>query len=148
MDRSTAVLLTVVAGGAAALQPVLNSAVGKEVGTWQSALLNFVVGAAALAVLVLLVGGGFGAFRHSSSVPWYYLVGGGLCGVVIVTSLLLTVRTLGAGPVTAAVITGQLGLSLVIDQFGWLGVDRRPLSLAKVAGIVLLVAGTYLVVRE
>ena len=53
-----------------------------------------------------------------------------------------------AGPVTAALITGQLGLALVIDQFGWLGIDRRPLTLTKVAGIALLVAGTYLVVRE
>lgn len=148
MDRGTAVLLTVVAGGAAALQPVLNSGAGKGLGTWQSVLLNFVVGALALAVLVVLVGGGFGSFRRASSLPWYYLAGGGLCGVVIVTTLLLTVRTLGAGPVTAALITGQLGLALVIDQFGWLGVDRRPLTLTKVAGIALLVAGTYLVVRE
>ncbi len=148
MDRGTAVLLTVVAGGAAALQPPLNSVLGRSLGTWQSALTNFVVGAAALTVVVLLVGGGFGSFRGAGSVPWYYLLGGGLCGVIIVSTLLLTVRTLGAGPVTAALITGQLGLSLVIDQFGWIGVDRRPLTLTKVLGIALLVAGTYLVVRE
>ena len=59
----------------------------------------------------------------------------------------MTVRTLGAGGVVAATIAGQLTMSVLIDQFGWLGLDKDPISAMKVIGVVLLAAGTLLVIR-
>jgi transporter family-2 protein len=50
--------------------------------------------------------------------------------------------------VTAATIAAQLAVSVVVDQFGLLGVTRQPITAARVAGVVLLSLGTYLVVRE
>ena len=82
--------------------------------------------------------------RH---VGWIYLTGG-LLGAAYITAVLVTVRSLGAGGVVAATIAGQLAISVVVDQFGLLGVERQPLSAAKIAGLALLAAGTYLVVRE
>jgi transporter family-2 protein len=73
---------------------------------------------------------------------------GGLLGAAYVTSVLVTVRTLGLGGVTAATIAGQLAVSVVVDQLGILGVTKQPVTAARIAGIALLVAGTYLVVRE
>ena len=64
------------------------------------------------------------------------------------TSVLVTVRSLGAGPVVAATIAGQLGASLVVDQLGILGVAKDPITVTKVVGVVLLSAGVYLIVRE
>jgi bacterial/archaeal transporter family-2 protein len=58
------------------------------------------------------------------------------------------VRTLGAGGVTAATIAGQLTLAVVVDQFGWLGLAQRSITASRVAGIVLLAAGVFLVVRN
>ncbi len=77
---------------------------------------------------------------------WWYLTGG-ILGAVYVTTALLTVETLGAGPVVAATIAAQLSVSLVVDQFGWLGVARDPITAAQVAGVVLLGLGVYLIVR-
>jgi len=57
-------------------------------------------------------------------------------------------RTIGAGGVTAATIAGQLAASVVIDRLGLFGLDVRPLSLQRVAGLALLTAGTLLIVRE
>ena len=59
----------------------------------------------------------------------------------------MTVRTLGAGGIVAASIAGQLTMSVVIDQFGLLGVDKDPISATKPLGVLLLAAGTLLVVR-
>jgi transporter family-2 protein len=39
-------------------------------------------------------------------------------------------------------------VAVVIDHNGWLGVERSPVTLAKVAGIALLALGTWLVIRE
>ena len=68
--------------------------------------------------------------------------------MAIVFTTLVTVRELGAGGVTAAVIAGQLSLSVVLDRFGVLGLDERVIGWEKVLGIALLTAGTVLIVRE
>jgi transporter family-2 protein len=81
------------------------------------------------------------------SVAWYYLLGGVL-GAAYVTTVLVTVRTLGAGGVTAATIAGQLSLSLVVDQLGILGVHKHPITALRLLGVVLLAAGTFLIVRD
>lgn len=77
---------------------------------------------------------------------WVYLTGG-LLGAVYVTTALVTVRTLGAGAVTAATVTGQLVTSLALDRLGAFGLDERPLSWQRVVGVTLLAAGTLLLMR-
>ena len=147
MDRGAAVLLTAIAGGFVALQAPINSMLGKSVGTFQAAFVSFALGTIVLALIAALVKGGFGTIGAARELSWYYLTGG-LLGAIYVTTVLVTVRTLGAGAVVAATITGQLTMSVLADHFGWLGVNRDPVSLLKVVGIVLLGLGTYLVVRE
>ena len=147
MDRGTAVLLTAFTGGLIALQAPINSLLGKTVGSFQGALVNFVVGTAALCLLVAFTKGGFGTLGEVRSVPWHWLIGG-LLGAAYVTSVLITVRHLGAGGVTAATIAGQLTMSVIVDQFGWLGVERQPITVPKVLGLLLLAGGTFLIVRE
>jgi transporter family-2 protein len=73
---------------------------------------------------------------------------GGLLGAVYVTVALVAVRTLGASGLTAVVILGQLVISVLIDRFGLLGVARTPVGAQRIAGLVLLVAGAFLVVRR
>jgi bacterial/archaeal transporter family-2 protein len=147
VDRGAAVALTAAAGGLIALQAPINSTLGRSVGTFQAAFVSFAIGTVALALIAMLAKGGMAQVGEARHLAWYYL-GGGLLGAVYVTSVLVTVRALGAGGVTAATIAGQLTLSVVVDHFGWLGVDRSPISATKVAGVALLAAGVFLIVRE
>ena len=147
MDRGVAVVLMVVAGGLIALQAPINSTLGKSVGTFAAASISFIVGTIALVAITFLVADGFGDVGNMRDLAPYYLVGG-LLGAVYVTTALVTVRELGAGGVTAATITGQLALSVVVDRLGILGLDQRPLSLQRILGVALLAAGTFLIVRE
>jgi transporter family-2 protein len=142
-----AVVLTAIVGGAVALQAPINSHLGRSVGTFQAAFLSFAIGTLVLLVIASLATGGLGGVRHATNVPWYYLTGG-LLGVAYVSTVLVTVRTLGAGGVTAATIAGQLTLAVVVDQFGWLGVAQRSITVSRMAGIVLLAAGVLLIVRN
>ena len=147
MDRAPAVLLMVVAGGLIALQAPINAVLGRAIGTFAAASVSFAIGTAALVLITVLVGGGFGELAEATNLGWYYLTGGVL-GAVYVTSALVTVRALGAGGVTAATITGQLVAALVVDRLGVLGLEERELSFARLLGVALLAVGTYLVVRE
>ena len=147
MDRGAAVLLTALTGGLVALQAPINSGLGRAVGTWQAAFLSFAIGTLALAIIASLATGGMGQLSGVREVGVLYLTGG-LLGAAYVTSILVTVRTLGAGGVVAATIAGQLAVSVVVDHFGLIGVAKQPITLVRVLGIALLALGTYLVVRD
>lgn len=146
MDRSTAVLLTAAVGGLIALQAPINSTLGRTVGSLQAAFVSFAIGTVLLAAIAALASGGFGTIGEARALPWYYLIGGVL-GAAYVTTVLVTVRELGAGGVTAATIAGQLSASIVVDRFGWFGVPEQPITAQKIAGVVLLAAGVALIVR-
>ncbi len=146
MDRGLAVVLTAAVGGLIALQAPINSQLGKSVGTFQAAFVSFLLGTVVLALIAGLARGGFGQIGEVRTLAPQYLTGGVL-GAAYVTAVLVTVRTLGAGAVVAATIAGQLTMSVIIDQYGLLGVDKDPVNAMKVLGIVLLAGGTFLVVR-
>ena len=146
MDRGLAVLLTAGVGGFIALQAPINSMLGRTVGTWQSAAVSFTLGTIVLVAIVLVAGGGFGSVGEARHLSWYYLTGGVL-GAAYVTTVLVTVRSLGAGGVVAATIAGQLTMAVIVDQLGVLGVAHHPVTVARALGIVLLGLGTYLVIR-
>jgi transporter family-2 protein len=145
VTKGVALLLSAVAGALVAMQPPINSKLGNAAGTFAAATISFMVGTLALVVVAAFAGGThLGGLR---GVPWWYFAGG-LIGAVFVASSLVTVRTLGAGGVVAATIAGQLAGSVVIDHYGLIGLDKQPLTVAKVVGIVLLAAGVFLIVRD
>jgi len=140
-----AALATVVVGSLIALQAPINSGLGKVTGTMPAAAISFTVGTVLLLGIVVVTGEA-GNLSRATDVKWYYLIGG-LLGAAYVTTVLLTVRTLGAGGVTAATVAGQLTMSVIIDRVGFLGLDETPITLGRVIGVMLLFAGTVLVIR-
>jgi bacterial/archaeal transporter family-2 protein len=147
LSRTLAVLLGAGAGCLVGMQAPVNSRLGRSVGTIQAATFSFLVGTAALVLIATLFYGGLGSLRHVGRAPSWALIGG-LLGAVYVAVALITVRTLGVTGLTAAVITGQLAASVVIDRFGLLGVSRQAIGVDRIVGLVLLVVGVALVVRR
>jgi bacterial/archaeal transporter family-2 protein len=147
MDRGVAIPLAVAIGGALALQAPLNSMLGRTVGDFTATVVAFAVGLAAL-LAVSVLAGGLSGIAHAGDAPWWALVGGGLISALYVASIVWTVRALGAGGLTAATIAGQFAVAMVVDHYGWLGVERSPITVAKLAGLALLAAGTWLVIRD
>ena len=138
-------LLTALVGGLIALQPPINAGLGRATGNLPAALVSFAVGTLLLALIVALSGKA-GGLSSTFDVRWYYLIGG-MLGAAYVTLALIAVSSIGAGGVAAATITGQLATAVVIDRLGILGLEETPLSATRIAGVALLLAGTYLVVR-
>jgi bacterial/archaeal transporter family-2 protein len=145
VDKGAAVLLTAGVGVLVALQAPINAGLGKETGSFPAALVSFLIGTALLLAIVV-VSGKAGGIGGVADVSWYYLLGGVL-GAAYVTTVLVTVNTIGAGGVAAATITGQLVASVAMDRMGVLGLDEVALTPERILGVVLLLAGTYLIVR-
>jgi transporter family-2 protein len=148
MDRIVlATSTTVIAGGLVALQPPLNATLGGSIGSLPAAAVNFLVGTVCLVALALIFGGGFGDLRFIGDLRWYYLIGGGLVGAAYVTTVLVTVRSLGAGGVAAATVAGQLTASILIDRAGILGLAERAITPGRLVGVAFLALGVVLIVR-
>lgn len=136
-------LLALAAGIAVTIQAPLNAELGRHTGPITAAVVSFAVGLVALIVLAGVLGQ-LGGIAKTGEVSWPYLLGG-LIGAFFVTTALLAVPKIGAGGFTAAAVSGQLIMAVVVDRFGWLGVPQQDLSPARIAGVALLLAGVWLV---
>ena len=143
MDRGTAIFLTLLVGAGFAMQAPINSALGRDIGPLPAAAVSFAAGTVTLVAVALVAGGGFG--RLGAHPVWWHYVAGGLIGASVVGVTTVAVRTLGARAMIGCLLSGQLAMAAVIDQFGLLGVTQQPLSLVRGAGLVLLAAGVALV---
>jgi transporter family-2 protein len=146
VDRWLPVAATVIAGGLVGMQAPINSMLGKAVGTFAASSVSFGIGFTVLVAITLVAGGGFGGVGEAADLPWYYLTGG-LLGAAYVTTVLVTVRNVGAGGVAAATIAGQLTMSVLLDRAGVLGLEEHGLTLPRILGIAFLATGTFLIVR-
>jgi transporter family-2 protein len=141
-----AVILTACAGGLVAMQAPINSALGRAAGTFAAASISFIIGTTALVGITVLSGQKVD-LAAVGDLRWYYLIGG-LLGAAYVSTVLVSIRALGAGGVTAATIAGQLSTSVLLDRLGAFGLPEKPLSIARVAGVALLAVGVFLIVRD
>ena len=132
------------AGVASSVQAVVNSEVGRRTDPITAATISFIVG---LAVL-LVVGTVSGRLQlaEATQLPPLLLTGG-LFGVLIVTGFATVVPVLGVTESTLIYILGSLAAALAIDAFGLLGAPQIPVTLTRIAGIVLAVVGFLLARR-
>lgn len=147
MNPALLAMVAVVIGGAAtALQAPTNARLATAVGSpVNAAFVSFAVGAAALGLVAALLRTQPDLAAVHALPPWAWL--GGLYGTVFVVAAAWGVPRLGVAATITLMVSGQLALSLLLDHFGALGVPRQPLSLSRVAGIFLVIAGVVLVRR-
>lgn len=81
-----------------------------------------------------------------SRAPWYALAAGVL-GLMLISAFAIAVPRLGAAGTATMVILGQLLVGITLDHFGFLVPDIRSIDAYRVAGVGLVLVGTYLVVR-
>jgi bacterial/archaeal transporter family-2 protein len=139
--------LAFVAGLLLTVQVGMNAAVRNAFGSpGAAALANFLIGSVGLAVFVLVTRAPAPTKAAFSGVPaWAWF--GGLLGAFYVGSSVVVGPRLGAAALLALTVFGQLVASLVVDHYGWLNFPQHPLTLTRMAGAALLLAGVVLVVR-
>ena len=106
--------------------------------------MSFVVATAAMLVVVAVVGlrsGGIGANGAGfAAMPWWGWLGA-LCGATYVTTVFTALPVIGASATVGLTVLGQQAASLLVDQYGLFRLPRRAVSVTRMAGVVLLMAG-------
>ena len=111
---------------------------------WASAA-SFVIGLCALAVVAALTQAVPPRASFSGAPVWAWF--GGALGAAYVASTIVLGPMLGATSMSALVVAGQLAAALIVDHFGLLGFPEQSVTIARLTGAALLVAGAALVVR-
>ncbi|HEY1027355.1 DMT family transporter [Pseudomonas sp. FIP_A4] len=139
--------LPFVAGAFMPLQAGINGQLARQLGSVMgAALLSFAVGTLAL-LCVVAAQRDLPALQTLKSLNWWHWSGGLLGAFFIATAAFAAPRT-GALLFMALVLAGQLCMALLLDHFGWAGFRPAPLSPGKVAGLLLIVVGVWLIRRS
>ncbi|MCB0519980.1 MAG: DMT family transporter [Lewinellaceae bacterium] len=139
------ILLAVVSGAVLPIQASLNAKMGRAVGDpVYAALISFVVGSVGLFLYVLANKTDLSQISQAGSVDWPVWTAG-LLGAFYVAAVIVLVPKIGAALTFGLVVTGQLGLSLLLDHYGLLGLPVHAINWQRVAGVLLIVGGVWLI---
>jgi len=66
---------------------------------------------------------------------------------VVLASFNIAIVRVGAAATTMVMFIANMTLGAVMDHFGWLGLEVRPMTLPRAAGMLVMGLGAWLVVR-
>ena len=140
-----ALAMTFVAGTAISLQSYVNGRLGRDLGSpTVAAAINNVVALVATLGIVLATGAlprARARLRALGRPPaWQFL--GGLVGAAVVLVSAVAAPEVGVALLTVALVCGSTGGSLPVDAAGLGPAGRRPITVYRVAGVVLAIAAT------
>jgi transporter family-2 protein len=138
------IVIAVVAGAAVAIQAQFMGQLDHGVGTLESMFITYGGGGLLIAIVTLAErGGNLAAWR---SVPTYTL-SAGILGLMIVGGIGYTAPRLGLVVTFTLMVTTQFVVSALVSHFGLLGTTVQLLNVSRMAGIGLLLAGVWLIIR-
>ena len=137
--------MALISGAILPAQATINFRLSKNVGgPIIAAFVSFAVGT--IGLLIYLIASRQLNLREliTQPSPWWIWIGG-LLGTFYVAAVVMLVPRLGVALAFSLIIAGQMITAIVFDHFGWLGVAVREISLGKIVGALLLIAGVVLI---
>jgi transporter family-2 protein len=135
--------LGVAAGAFLAIQAPINAALSKGLGLpVAAAASSFFAGAVVLALVSAVVSQAQGVSIGWRVPPLWMFFAGGCLGAAYITAAIILTPRLGAAATMGFAVAGQLLAGILVDRIGFLGLAVREISFGRVAGAVLLLAGS------
>jgi bacterial/archaeal transporter family-2 protein len=147
MDKLTLVYLFCagLTGCCIALQATVNGRFRQNLDNPTYAVFFSICGTILCAVIaVLVIRPPVPTMEQIRTTSWWNWIGGPLGALIVLSGAMLTPK-IGAAAFICAVVAGQLILSMLIDHFGWLGIEVRPISPGKVVGVLMILGGAVCV---
>lgn len=144
MNKTTWVMMALVAGAFLPIQAGLNAKLGKALASpVYASLFSFVVGAIGLLLYILLTRQtlSWAGVKEAPAHLWI----GGLLGAFYVTVIILAFPQLGPGLTFGLVIAGQMVTSIILEHFNVLVAQQNNISLMKIVGVILVIIGVIII---
>ncbi len=137
--------IAIISGAVLPIQAGLNAKMGRAVGDpVYAALISFVVGSLGLLLYSLLAKVDLSQVSQAGTVHWSVWMAG-LLGAFYVASVIILVPKIGVALTFGLIVTGQLGLSLILDHYGLLGLPVHAINWQRIAGILCIIGGVLLI---
>ena len=148
------IVFDIFTGFVAAAQVAINGTLGVVADSPVRATLVSMCGALlTMAVICILIGltGGKASLFDGKKAPegkirfTPFFLTGGLMALVVVGGNAITGPVLGTGMVTMMNLFGMMAASLAVDATGFLGLEKKPVTVRKLIGMALMLAGTAMI---
>lgn len=133
--------MALLAGAFVSIQAGANSSLGRALGhpLW-AAVVSLLVSTTVLLIIVAFMRIPLPMVRVLSNAPWWLWIGG-IAGILYLASAVFLPSRIGTSSFILWVIAGQMMASLLIDHFGLLGMQPRPITLLRLTGVLLVIIG-------
>ena len=136
-------IFTMLLGVVLAVHLAMNGKVGSVLNNARVGNAMFWCIGAAGALAIGLTGWQSGALGPLKQVHPVLLTAG-LMGACLVFAIAWLIPQVGAGTVMITLLAGQVIGGLLMSHFGWLGSPVQPVTMTKVAGVVVMIAGVVM----
>lgn len=145
MHQAQLALISIAAGIAIAVQSALSGQLSQRI---QSPLFAsaavYLVGFLVIATFLALGQNKIPTLKLLSQVPLYLWITGGVISALALTSVYWVMPEFGIASTLLCVICGQLIIGAIASHFAWFGLPASPLSLTRIAALLLVLAGASL----
>lgn len=135
-------LIAVISGALMSVQGVFNTQVTKTSGIWvANAFVQFT---AFLVCMAIWLFSDRTSFTTLLKVEPKYMLLGGVMGAGITYTVIKGMELLGPAKAVMLIVISQLIVAYGIELLGWFGVEKQPLEMRKVIGMLIAIAGIIL----
>jgi bacterial/archaeal transporter family-2 protein len=145
---AAAATLALIAGLAGSVQVAVMGRFGERIGSLEALAANLLFSTLIATTVLLVFRQSLAGFGDAVRSPWWYWVGGGGMGVVVVLTITVVTPLIGAAATIGLLIAGQLAMGVLIDRYGWFGVEQVPLNWPRIVGVLMLGVGALLALRK
>lgn len=139
-------LAAVLSGCLSAVVGAILASLGQVIGSAIQATTVLFAIATVVMIVYCCLGGSIVKTRKAftTSAPWWIWMGG-ILGAVIVYGNAWLIPLIGVSAFMMALLIGQLLLSLLMERQGWLGAPKKHISWTQYAGIIIMLAGVFMI---
>lgn len=145
MNKTFYYLLAFVVGMVIAAHLAMNADVGEKIENARAANAVFWLIGAVVAVIIWLASPGRSAISRLKDVNPLLLLAGAM-GAALVLAIAIIIPRIGAGATNVLQLTGQVIAGILISQFALWSSPQESITVLKVVGVVVMVAGAYMAV--
>lgn len=140
-------MLAIAAGAANPAQAGANAELKKSIGqALFAAIAVYISGLLGILLIQLFVREAWPDSGKLAATPWWAWTGGVLSIAATVAGLTFA-QKMGSGVFTGISVTASLAMSIVLDNYGWIGFKVHPVSWPRIVGCGLMIAGLWLIAK-
>lgn len=133
------IFIALLSGALMSIQGVFNTQVTKSSSIWvANAFVQFT---ALLVCLIAWVCSDRSSFQALLKVEPKYMLLGGVIGAGITYTVIKSMDMLSPARAVMLIVISQLIVAYGIELLGWFGVEKQPLEMRKVIGMLIAIAG-------